>query len=252
MIADTTAPPGPIALVGAGEFLSAMADVDRDLLDRVPRIGRRPRVAVLATASADDGPGIFESWGRRGRSHFESLGCEVVVPPIRTVVDARNPDNVSQLAACDLFYLSGGSPDVLVRVYAKSPAWATITARHGQGAALAGCSAGAMALCATMLSVQDFFVGREVRWTHGLGLLPHLAVLPHFNRIPLALDAESLPLTHGVGPGSQVVGIDENVALVGGPTAWRVMGQAGGGVTLFDHAGHTRRFSLGSLVDLGV
>ena len=41
--------PGPVALVGAGEFLPAMADFDAGLLAATGRA--RPRVAILPTAS---------------------------------------------------------------------------------------------------------------------------------------------------------------------------------------------------------
>ena len=41
--------PGPIALVGSGEYLPIMEDVERDLLR-----GRPPRMAQLATAAAPE------------------------------------------------------------------------------------------------------------------------------------------------------------------------------------------------------
>ena len=43
--------PGPIALVGSGEFLPVMEDVDRGLL-----AGRPPRAAFLPTAAGEEGP----------------------------------------------------------------------------------------------------------------------------------------------------------------------------------------------------
>ena len=49
--------PGPVALVGAGEFLPAMAAVDAELLAASGR--SRPRVAILPTASWPDGEAVF-------------------------------------------------------------------------------------------------------------------------------------------------------------------------------------------------
>ncbi len=63
---------GTIALVGAGEFLPIMKGVDRELL--VASGGRQ--VAILPTASALDGPGVPERWGKMGVEHFEQLGAQ--------------------------------------------------------------------------------------------------------------------------------------------------------------------------------
>jgi hypothetical protein len=61
--------------------------------------------------------------------------------------------------------------------------------------------------------------------TQGLGLLPHLRVIPHFDafsaRVPNLVDrfvVASEPL-------ATVVGIDEQTALVGGPEDWVVEGR---------------------------
>ncbi len=65
---------GAVALVGAGEYLSAMDPVDRALL---ARLHDTPRVVVLPTASAPDGPGVPERWTKMGVDHFTRLGAEV-------------------------------------------------------------------------------------------------------------------------------------------------------------------------------
>ena len=53
--------PGTVALIGAGEYLPPIATVDKALLERV---GDTPRVVVLPTAAAPDGPGIPERWAQ--------------------------------------------------------------------------------------------------------------------------------------------------------------------------------------------
>ena len=60
--------PGPIVLVGSGEFTDAMAALDRDLLAATGR--SRPRVAILPTASWPDGDSAFLGWLEQGRVHF--------------------------------------------------------------------------------------------------------------------------------------------------------------------------------------
>ena len=63
-----SAMPGPVALVGAGEFLPAMADFDAGLLASTGR--SRPRVAILPTASFPDGEDVFQRWAAMGVTHF--------------------------------------------------------------------------------------------------------------------------------------------------------------------------------------
>src|SRR6476659_7251994 len=70
-----SAMPGPVALVGAGEFLPEMAEFDQELLASTGRV--RPRVAILPTASSPDGNDVFDRWAAMGVAHFASLGAEV-------------------------------------------------------------------------------------------------------------------------------------------------------------------------------
>ena len=65
---DSRGMPGPVALVGAGEFLPAMADVDAGLLASTGVA--RPRVVVLPTASYPDGEDVFQRWASMGVAHF--------------------------------------------------------------------------------------------------------------------------------------------------------------------------------------
>ncbi len=71
---ETAGQNGTLALVGAGEFLPEMNDVDRELLRRC----RGRRVAILPTASAPDGPGVPERWAKDGVTHFQALGAQAV------------------------------------------------------------------------------------------------------------------------------------------------------------------------------
>jgi cyanophycinase-like exopeptidase len=62
--------------------------------------------------------------------------------------------------------------------------------------------------------------------TEGLGLLPHLRVIPHFDafaaRIPDMVTRFLLPKD----PSVTVLGIDEETAIVGGPSYWTVKGRS--------------------------
>ena len=59
----------------------------------------------------------------------------------------------------------------------------------------------------------------------GLGAVPHLRVLPHFDRFAKRLPAAALRRLVEAPPGITVLGIDEDTALVGGPEHWEVQGR---------------------------
>src|SRR6266496_1760179 len=67
--------PGPVALIGAGEFLHAMAAFDAHLLAATGRA--HPRVAIVPTASFPDGEAVFRRSAAMGIEHFSRLGAEV-------------------------------------------------------------------------------------------------------------------------------------------------------------------------------
>src|SRR6186997_671013 len=104
--------PGPVALVGAGEFLPAMADLDAELLASTGRA--RPRVAILPTASFPDGEDVFQRWAAMGVTHFGELGAEVEPVLVRDRAGADDPAAAQAVGEADLVYLSGGKPSYLM------------------------------------------------------------------------------------------------------------------------------------------
>jgi cyanophycinase len=207
--------PGPIALVGSGEYLPEMADLEAGLIE-----GRAPRYVQLATAAVQDGPTVVERWHQLGIAQAQRLGVEPIIVPVNNHDDANNPDFAAMIEGAGLIYLSGGDPNYLSEALRDSLVWRAIEATWRDGAALAGCSAGAMALGSWIPSIRHPRLGS----TSGLGLLPHLGVVPHFDafaaRIPDLLTRFVLPDEKT----TMVVGIDEKTALVGGPTEWTVQG----------------------------
>ncbi len=213
---STRSEPGPIALVGSGEYLETMADVEASLL-----AGRARRYVQLATAAVPDGPDVVARWHALGREQAERLDVEQVVLDVTTREDAEDPAIIARLEGAGLIYLSGGHPGFLADTLRDSRLWEAIVAAWRNGAALAGCSAGAMALSAWIPSLRHPRRGT----TPGLGLLPHLRVIPHFDafarRVPdlitqyLVLHDEQV----------SVLGIDEQTALIGGPFDWVVRGR---------------------------
>jgi cyanophycinase len=202
---------GSVALVGAGEFLPAIGQVDAMLLARVPA---PPRVVILPTASAPDGRPIFERWAHMGVEHFTNLGARAAALPLVTRADAEQPALVAQIAAAHLIYLSGGQPRYLVEALQGTAAWHAILSAHAAGGVVVGCSAGAMALAGTVIAFP-----RGWATSPALGLVPELTVIPHFDEIPHLVAGLA-----GRFPGQTVVGIDGSTALVDTDGAWQTLG----------------------------
>ncbi len=210
--------PGPLALVGSGEYLPAMLEVERDLID-----GRAPRYVQLATAAGAEGPDSLNRWHGLGAAQCDRLGVEQVWVPVYDRTSAEDPAHAAMVEGAGLVYLSGGDPAYLAQTLRGTPVWAAIQAAWEGGAALAGCSAGAMALTSWVPTMRPRMPGKDA--VDGLGLLPHLRVIPHFDRmlgwVPDLLTRYLLHAPEGVA----VLGIDEETALVGGPHAWTVRGR---------------------------
>jgi len=223
---------GPVALVGSGEFTPALEAVDRELLAATGVA--RPRVAILPTASAPDGEATFLQWAELGRQHFRALGAEVEAVLVRDRAAADDAACAQALGEADLIYLSGGKPDHLYATLAGTASERALLDAHARGAVLAGCSAGAMVLADRRLR----FLRRPpmpTGWAPALGVVPGIAVVPHYDALPepLALLLALLPPRAGV-----VVGIDEETALVGRDGAWQVQGP--GRVTVWRGRRRTR------------
>jgi cyanophycinase len=209
--------PGTLALVGGAEWRDG-CDFDRDLLDA----SGTTEVLVVPTAAAYEHPDrLVESAVR----WFEELGATVRTLPVYTRADAIDPANVAPVEASRFTYLAGGSPMHLRSVLKDSPVWDALVAGWHAGATLAGSSAGAMALCDPMVDPRGGAL------TLGLGLIEHLAVIPHHD----SWSEDKAKRTLHIAPaGLPIVGIDERTALVRDPRGtWSVIG-VGAAVVFLD------------------
>ncbi len=232
-MSETT--PGTLALIGAGEFLPPIAAVDKMLLER---INGAPRVVVLPTASAPDGPGVPERWATMGVDHFTQLGAVVEAAMLLQRADADDESIVAQLASANFVYLSGGKPRYLLETLKDTAAWQAIMNMLAKGGVLAGCSAGAMILGSELFDFPQLW-----RTIPAFGLAPEMIVIPHFDEIPSAFTS-TISLTKRK---LTLVGIDGSTALVRSNGHWSVYGI--GGVTVFAENKKTR-FHAGSEVPL--
>src|SRR5512134_965398 len=114
---------GLINLVGSGEYLPVMNDVDCYLLESLNLNGRKPRVACLPTAAGREGDSSVNRWLNMGVKHFTDLGADVT--PVR-IIDRRTADDPRWefiLENADLIYFSGGDPGYLFETLNESCAW---------------------------------------------------------------------------------------------------------------------------------
>jgi len=219
-----------------------MVELDRELLAAIGR--PRPRVVVIPTAAAPDGEAVFRRWADMGIAHFEALGAEVEPVLARNTEEGDDEAAIQAIGEADLIYLSGGSPSFLADVLTDSRLGWAIADAHDRGAVIAGCSAGAMVLGGRLAGLRRRMLPWPLRWSDGLGLVPGVAVLPHYDAWPEPLTAlMALQAPAGI----DVIGIDEDTALVGRDRAWRVHGV--GRVTVWQGRRRTR-YRRGDVVRL--
>ena len=222
--------PGPVALVGSGEYLPVMTEVEAGLI-----AGRQPRYVQLPTAAGQEGPGSLARWVGLGAEQAERIGVEAV--PVMAIdrVSADDPQLAALVSGAGLIYLSGGSPPYVADTLRNTQVWSAIVREWEAGAALAGCSAGAIALTDWVPDIRR----PEAPARQGLGVVKGLRVLPHFDRMARWAPKMADSIASVLPPGVALIGVDEETAIVsdgsdfrrwvvhGRQAAW-VFGPAGG------------------------
>jgi cyanophycinase len=203
------------ALVGSGEFLPVMTPIDALLL-----AGRNQSVAVIPTASAQDGESTFQKWITMAHSHFRKMDVEVRPIEVHDHDEATAFRDLHSITSAGFIYLSGGNPGYLAASLRGTPVWEAIAEAVANGAAIAGCSAGAMAMGALAPIVRE----PMAEMGPGIGMVPHVAVIPHFDKIRRWVPGIVENYLAARPAGVTIVGIDEETALVGGPHGWTVEG----------------------------
>lgn len=211
---------GIITLVGSGEYLPVMENVDRHLLKSLNLNGRKPRVVCLPTAAGREGDSSVNRWSNMGIRHFTDLGAEVHAARILDRDSADDPQWESLIEGADLIYFSGGDPGYLYETMKGSRAWSAAQRAWERGAIYAGCSAGAMILGKRMPGFR--LAGTQ----EGFGIVPATFIVPHFDAIPGIWKPVVYALQKQLKKGERMIGVDENTALVGRLGGeWTVMGQ---------------------------
>ena len=174
---DSFAAMGALVAIGGAEDKSSKAEILRRVMSLAP--AANTTVAVVTTAS-----GIPDETFANYRDVFQRLGAaEVHHLNVRTRDQARDERNVRIALDCGTIFLSGGDQLRLTHVLGGSPLLEAIRDRHAQGAVVAGTSAGAAAMSATMIyngAAADALRKGAVNMSAGLGFVGGVVIDSHF------------------------------------------------------------------------
>lgn len=215
---------GSLALVGSGEYLPAMTEFEKSLVQDGVKNGKESRYIQIPTAAGRESVDRLEYWKQLGLTQAKAIGVEATYLPIYTREDAFNQKYVDLVTHSALMYMSGGDPHHLAEVLIDTPLWTAIVENWKTGASLAGCSAGAMVLSA---HIPNFRLLKKTA-TQGLNLLPEIRVIPHFNKFFKWIPESAAKVLLHVPDNSILIGVDELTAIVkrSGDTEWVVVGAA--------------------------
>jgi cyanophycinase len=215
---------GSLALVGSGEYLPDMAELEKSLIQDGLTHGKANKFVQIPTAAGRESKDRLEFWKERGARQADLIGAEQIFLPIFDRDSANSDQFADAISDSALVYMSGGDPHYLAQTLTGTPVWDAILKNWQSGGSLAGCSAGAMVLSSEIPNFRFLKYGP----TPGLNVIGNIRVIPHFNKffkwIP---DAAAKVLMHAP-EGSILLGVDEMTALVqrSGKDFWEVNGQA--------------------------
>ena len=198
-----------------------MTALEGELLQAAVIRGKREVFVQLPTAAGAEDPSRLERWHELGRTQGQRLAVETKSLRLYTREDAFNPEFVEVIQDAGLIYLSGGDPHYLTDALIDTPVWEAIIRASSTGSSLMGCSAGAMAMGSEIIAF------RKSHSTPGLSLLPTIQTIPHYDRFLGWLPDRISAAIMRVEEGMNLIGIDENTALVRdrADSSWRVWGE---------------------------
>jgi cyanophycinase len=210
---------GALALVGSGEYLIQMQEIETDLLHRGISRGKSNTYIQIPTGAGQEGADRIEFWKERGAAQAKRIGAECKFLPILRREDAFNPQYIEEVTNAGLIYFSGGDPGYITEVFEGTPLWEKVKSEFFSGSSLAGCSAGAMAFGSKIVGIRKSHV------QSGLGLTPEIEVIPHYDKFLGWVPDRIASIALRSDKGTYLLGIDEDTALVLTDT-WRVQGRS--------------------------
>ena len=210
---------GALALVGSGEYLVQMQEIESDLLHRGISRGKSNTYIQIPTGAGQESADRIEFWRERGAAQAKRIGAECRFLPILKREDAFNETYIHEVTNAGLIYFSGGDPGYITEVFEGTPLWEKVKSEFFSGASLAGCSAGAMAFGSKIVGI------RKSHAQSGLGLIPEIEVIPHYDKFLGWVPDRIASIALRSDKGTYLLGIDEDTALVLTDT-WQVQGRS--------------------------
>lgn len=195
---EISAPKGTLVAIGGGTTTVEIVDKTIELAG-----GKSAKVAIIAEANPETGPGSMAMWRRAEVSKVN-------------LIDVKQPETAKKiLAEANLIWMPGGLQGVFMNALDGSGIEEVVRQRYRDGAVVAGTSAGAAVMSKIMIGgrsdLDSLKAGTAPYLMNGLGLWPEAIVDQHFlqkgrfNRLALAtIDYPNL-----IG-----VGIDEETAAI--------------------------------------
>ena len=212
---------GHLAFVGSGEYTTRMLELEAELIAAGNRNNKSGPFVQFATAAGLESNESIEYWRNLVSEQAKRIGVKQKFIEVFNREDALDSKWLSEVEGASLIYFSGGNPKHLADTFRGTDLWEKILLEFNTGTSLAGCSAGAM----MMGSDIAFPVIRKNQISSGLGLVSKLAILPHYDRyfgkIPNLVQQLMFTRNHEIN----VVGIDENTALVRKNSEWQCLGE---------------------------
>lgn len=198
-----------------------MTALEGEFLQAAVIRGKREVFVQLPTAAGAEDASRLEHWHEMGRVQGQRLAVDTNSLRLYTREDAFNPEFVEAIEDAGLIYLSGGDPHYLTETLIDTPVWEAIIRAWSSGSSLMGCSAGAMAMGSEIIAFRKSHV------TRGLSLLPMIQTIPHYDHFLGWLPDRVSAAIMRVEEGRNLIGIDENTAMVrdSANSPWRVWGE---------------------------
>lgn len=170
-------PKGKLVAIGGAEDKKLESSILRRVLKFTGKETQTVGVITTASGYPDD---VFAEY----RETFERLGAEKVHDiRIRERADAEKAAMIEMIDDSDVIFISGGDQMRLTSIFGGSAALDAIRRRHGEGAVIAGTSAGAACQSTTMVyggNATDSLRKGAVKMTAGFGLIEGVIIDTHF------------------------------------------------------------------------
>lgn len=177
MKSEFVASRGALVAIGGAEDKTSELAILKRVFAMAPQDNWEVGVITTASGIPDE---VFvdyrHAFGRLGATHVHNLD-------VRNRDDARRTENVELALRCGTLFLSGGDQLRLTNILGGSPLLQAVRARHAAGAVVAGTSAGAAAMSATMIyngAAADALRKGAVKMSAGLAFVDGFVIDSHF------------------------------------------------------------------------